>query len=274
VGIGMSDEVQGDDAARLNEEPEETAAAADATDAGEMVAEPEPAVAMRARVGVVEPLVIVLGIVLLTGVYYRSHVPGLPWEQGAFRWIGVEAPQGQRLLNWVGINFLLLFCVPAVAIKLVLRRSLAEFGLRWGDARTWGKYFLGFAVVMVPAIFIASKLGDFVSYYSYHMWAVESAKTFGIFCVGWLVYFFAWEFFFRGFLLFGLSRSLGSLAIFVQMVPFVMMHYPKPELESYAAIVAGIALGFMAYRGKSFVGCWLLHWVVAVLMYAVVLLPQ
>lgn len=273
MGSGVSDEGRQDEAGGLNDglngEPEEAAGFE------EQEAAAEPAAAeMRARVGLTEPLVIVLGIVLLTGVYYRAHVPGLPWEQGAFEWLGVEGSQGQRLLNWVAINFLVLFCVPAIVIKVVLRRSLAEFGLRWGDVRTWGKYFLGFMVVVVPAVLIASRLGDFESYYSHHVWAVESVGTFAVFAGAWLVYFFAWEFFFRGFWLFGLSRSLGSLAIFVQMVPFVMMHYKKPELESYAAVVAGIALGFMAYRGKSFVGCWLLHWVIALLMYGVVLLPQ
>jgi len=55
------------------------------------------------------------------------------------------------------------------------------------------------------------------------------------------------------------------------MVPFVMMHYNKPALESYGAIIAGVALGLMAYRSKSFIGCWLLHWAVAVAMYAVIL---
>ena len=265
----MSDEGRQDEAGRLDGEPEEAAGSEEQEAAAEPAA-PE----IRARVGLVEPVVIVLGILLLTLVYYRAHVSGLPWQQGAFEWLGIEAPQGQRLFNWFGINFLVLFCVPAVVIKVVLKRSLAEFGLQWGEARTWGKYFVGFMVIVLPAVFIASRLGDFESYYSYHTWAVESAGAFAVFCGGWLVYFFAWEFFFRGFWLFGLSRSLGSLAIFVQMVPFVMMHYNKPELESYAAVIAGIGLGLMAYRGKSFVGCWLLHWVIAVLMYAVVLLER
>ncbi len=68
---------------------------------------------------------------------------------------------------------------------------------------------------------------------------------------GWLVYFFAWEFHFRGFLLGVLKRRFGILAIVIQTVPFVMMHFGKPSSESLAAVVAGIALGWWAYRSRS-----------------------
>ncbi len=197
---------------------------------------------------------------LLALIYYRAHIPTLPHEQ--------------RFFAWVGINFVLLFCVPSLVIKFAFKRRLSEFGLQWGDARLWGKYFLGFMLVVLPAVLISARFQSFQGYYSYHQWAAQSVGAFLLFAAGWLVYFFAWEFFFRGFMLFGLAPSLGTFAIFVQMVPFAMMHFNKPEMESYAAIVAGIALGVMAYRSKSCVGCWLLHWVIAVLMYAVVLLPR
>ena len=40
--------------------------------------------------------------------------------------------------------------------------------------------------------------------------------------------FFTLEFFFRGYMLFGLRRALGSHAIFVMMVPYCMIHVLKP----------------------------------------------
>ena len=36
-------------------------------------------------------------------------------------------------------------------------------------------------------------------------------------------YLLAWEFIFRGFLLFGLKEKLGETSILVQMVPFVLL---------------------------------------------------
>lgn len=76
-------------------------------------------------------------------------------------------------------------------------------------------------------------------------------------------YFFAWEFFFRGFLLFGLEKRLGKLALFVQVVPFVMAHYPKSEVDSLSAIGGGLLFGWLSLRGGSFLGAWLLHWALA-----------
>ncbi len=204
-----------------------------------------------------EPAIIILSTLLLTVVHYHANVRGLGHKE--------------RVLAWMAINFLVLFCVPALFIRFGLRRRLREFGLQMGNARMWVKWSLIFLLVMVFVILIAARLGSFQDYYSFHQWARQSAANFLLFSAGWGLYFFAWEFFFRGFMLFGLARTLGKHAIYIQMMPFVMMHFNKPALESYSAIIAGIALGMLAYRSKSFFGCWLLHWLVAVAMYAVIL---
>jgi len=119
---------------------------------------------------------------------------------------------------------------------------------------------------MLPVLAIASRLPDFHAFYPRYAPARDNAWLLLPSMAGWLVYFLAWEFFFRGFLLFGLGRRVGSLAIFIQMVPFVMAHFPKLETESLSAIIAGIVLGVMAWRGRSFVGPWILHWLVATAM--------
>jgi membrane protease YdiL (CAAX protease family) len=43
-------------------------------------------------------------------------------------------------------------------------------------------------------------------------------------------YLFAWEFIFRGFLLFGLKERLGPWSMVIQMIPFVLLRFGKPEL--------------------------------------------
>ncbi|MCK4323968.1 MAG: CPBP family intramembrane metalloprotease, partial [Armatimonadetes bacterium] len=103
-------------------------------------------------------------------------------------------------------------------------------------------------------------------YYPRYPWAKTEALSLLLSIVGWGLYFFVWEFFFRGFLLNLLALRYGAFAIVIQMVPFVMMHFPKPEVETFAAIIAGLALGIMCYHGKSFIGAWLLHWGAATLL--------
>lgn len=197
-------------------------------------------------------LILTLAVILLTIVHYHSRLRGFDPDL--------------RLFAWQGMNFLLLFVVPVIVIKLVFRERLSDYGFRLGEWRVWGKWLLLFLVVFIPVAAIASRLPEFARFYPRYKPMLDNHWLVFVSMAGWLVYFFAWEFFYRGFMLFGLGRHIGALAIFVQMIPFVMTHYPKPELESWAAIIAGVALGLMAWRGKSFVGPWLLHWLSATCM--------
>lgn len=206
-----------------------------------------------------EATALVLAVAMLTVVHYHGSL-GLP---ASSRW---------QLFAWFGVNFVCLFLVPAVLVTAVWRRSLADFGVQLGNWRWWLKPALVFLAVMVPVIVLASRWPSFQGYYPRYVWARGDMRAFLLSEAGWLVYFFAWEFFFRGFLLFVLTPRFGWLAIFVQMIPFVMAHFPKPEAEAASAIIAGVALGTMAYYGRSFFGTWLLHWTVAALMDAMVVL--
>lgn len=194
----------------------------------------------------------------LTFVYYHGSIRSLPgtWP----------------LFSWFLINFLVLFCLPALVIARRWRLPLARFGLQWGDFAIWSRYFAAYLAVMLPVVLLISRSPEFQAYYPRCGPARESLGWLLFSALGWLLYFFAWEWFFRGFMLFSLApRYGGAIAILIQTIPFVMMHYPKPEMEAWSSIIAGIALGLMAFRGRSFIGAWLLHWSVAFMMDVVVI---
>jgi hypothetical protein len=193
-----------------------------------------------------------LAALLLTVVYYHGRVSFLSTDY--------------QLFGWHGLNFVLLFIVPALVIRLVFREPLRDYGLTVGHPDIWGKYLLLFVIVFIPLAALASRLPEFHSYYPRFMPARHNPWLLIPSAAGWLVYFWAWEFFFRGFLLHGLGKKVGAIAIFIQMVPFVLAHLGKPEAECYAAVLAGIALGLMAWRGRSFIGAWLVHWLAATTM--------
>jgi membrane protease YdiL (CAAX protease family) len=169
-------------------------------------------------------------------------------------------------LNWFGLNFICLFIVPALITKYVLKRSLADMGLRGGDWRLQMRYAALFGGVTLPAILIASRMMDFRLYYGQYMWGRDDIPLLIVFMAGWAVYFFAWEFFFRGFLLQSLGERFGAATIALQTMPFVMMHFGKPEIEIWASLIAGVALGWWGWRTRSFIGPWLLHWVCSATM--------
>jgi uncharacterized protein len=193
-----------------------------------------------------EASILLLAAVLLTVVHFHGYIPSLG--------------EGEQLFGWFAVNIALLFAVPALVVRFGFRERLSLYGLGAGQPRIWGRDLWRAALILLPAAFAASRLPAVqVAYPAYRpvlaqplLW-IPVTLGFGAYC-------FAWEFFFRGFLLFGLSRRLGPVAVFVQMVPFVMAHYPKSELEAFAAIGGGLLFGVVAYRGESIVGAWLLHW--------------
>ena len=52
---------------------------------------------------------------------------------------------------------------------------------------------------------------------------------------------------------------MGSLAIFVMVVPYATVHFTKPFAECMGSIIAGIALGTIALRTRSIWGGAALH---------------
>lgn len=179
------------------------------------------------------------------------------------------------------INMLALLWVPLLTILLLLRADLSSFGFTPGFVRgIWpavGIMFLGLLALMG----IVAPKPAFQDYYPIFRRWDEFQRVLGPYSypqhnpflswpmamfyaeVTYGAYLFCWEFFFRGYLLFGLQRSLGSIAaVMLQAAAFGLLHWGKPEmLPSFAA---GIILGVLALRAKSFVPGFVLHWAASI----------
>ena len=107
--------------------------------------------------------------------------------------------------------------------------------------------------VMVPVLLYISTTERFLTYYPFYK--LQSGEPlWPRFCIWeafYVLQFFALEFFFRGFLVLGLRHRFGFYAIFAMMVPYCMIHFGKPMPETFAAIIAGIVLGFMSLKTRS-----------------------
>lgn len=152
----------------------------------------------------------------------------------------------------------------ALAAAAVLRRPLVGFGLGPGRPRRWlADAGIALAIVL-PAVAWAATRPAFRQLYPYFAVMRAGAGWFAAGLAVRMVYMFAWEFLFRGLLLFGFARRAGPAAgIAASTLPFVIMHFGKPGLEVYASVIAGVALGVIALRGRSFLPCWLLHFAAA-----------
>lgn len=119
-------------------------------------------------------------------------------------------------------------------------------------------YWILFGIVLV-AVFVVSFFEEFNSYYPFYRNAHRSVFEFALWESFYVVQFLTLEFFFRGFMIAPLRKTLGTSAIFAMMIPYVMIHVGKPVLECLGAIIAGLVLGTLAMRTRSIWGGFFLH---------------
>jgi membrane protease YdiL (CAAX protease family) len=143
--------------------------------------------------------------------------------------------------------------LPVLTITLILRKNPLDFGLRPGNVRVWSFYVVITFVIALPVLYLASRSSVLSHYYT------EPRFNVFTYSIQTVVYLFAWEFIFRGFLLFGLKGKLKEFSILVQMVPFVLLHIGKPEIETISTILTGLYFGYVAYRGNSFWPAFIIH---------------
>ncbi len=158
----------------------------------------------------------------------------------------------------------LLMLIPLALCWLAEGWSPRELGFRVAGTGRETLVVLGMWAVMVPIVYlIHESSASFQATYPRLRAAETSLELYLLFEGFYLVKWIAWEFFFRGFLLFGLARDFMSRAILVSTIPFTLMHYGKPELEMASAMIAGLILCYIALRGRSIWPGVLLHWLVA-----------
>ncbi|MBU0551992.1 CPBP family intramembrane metalloprotease [Myxococcota bacterium] len=177
------------------------------------------------------------------------------------------------LLHWVALCVLGYLLIPALFLKLT-RRRLRDYYLSFkGFTQHFRIYLALYLIVIVPVI-VVSFSEDYQRIYPFYVHANRSAFDLIVWELAYGLQFLALEFLFRGFMLEGLRRFMGVGAVFVMVIPYCMLHYPKTLSESLGAIIAGVALGVMAMRYRSIWGGVFLHWMVAISMDLLSLLQQ
>lgn len=135
------------------------------------------------------------------------------------------------------------------------QRIPGRYGFTLGDWRTGLILTVGGILLIAPILWWVSR-GDS------HMQDYYKTQVKGL---PWSTFLdlFGWEFLFRGWLLFGYARKFGPEALWLQAVPFALAHIGKPEVETLSTIFGGFAFGWVAWKTRSFVWPFLIHWFVA-----------
>lgn len=160
--------------------------------------------------------------------------------------------------------FFLMGVFPMLIVKFVFREKLSDYGVGWGERTRTIRSFLMLAPILF-AVGWASGVGDagraFYIVYPYNpaagvSWTTLILHTVSYFCL----YYFAWEFMFRGFLLRGLAPTVGfSTSVWIQVVISTALHFGHPASETFGCIAGGLFWGFLALRTRSIFSSWGQH---------------
>jgi membrane protease YdiL (CAAX protease family) len=164
---------------------------------------------------------------------------------------------------WTVIGFLVL---PLIVMMGWPGKHLGDCNLSLRGFREHFWIYVGLYGAVFPVIFWVSWSPEFYSFYPMYPQAGRSWTDLLLWESLYAGQFIALEFFFRGFLVGGLGRYIGILSVPVSVMPYMMLHFSKPWPEAYAAIAAGLVLGWLAWKTKSIWGGVCIHCAVAMSM--------
>lgn len=204
--------------------------------------------------------VILLLACLLPTLHRYFCSPGL--DSGLLAWQG----DFSHTIVMFACAFLLFGLLPLAIIHFYFRESLADYGLRIGDWRTWLPVtVILFLIIAAAMLYPASKTEAMRSFYPFDKSATDAVGFIRLQLFRGLLFYSAWELLFRGFILFGLKNKLGDwTAICIQTIASCMWHIGFPAAEILSSIPAGILFGMMAIRSKSILWPFILHYFIGI----------
>lgn len=168
---------------------------------------------------------------------------------------------------WWGLcHFLGYVVIPILVIKYVFKERLRDYGIAWNQVGRYMPWCIFIALLVVSFAYFASHRGDFLNHYPFYSLAQRSIVDLLLWECIYIAQFIFLEFFFRGFLLHSCHQRFGATALFIMVVPYVMIHFSKPWLEASGALLFGLVLGIIALRSRSIWGGVFIHTSVALSM--------
>ena len=187
-----------------------------------------------------------------TGFYIRELAPYI--HDSAWRNWG-------QWLWYHTLALLLLVIVPLLVLRLSAGLRPAQLGFGPADRSVWHLVL----ILGLPLALLVGFSGGFDpqlrAEYPLTELATVSWQSFVLWELTYLIYYIAWEGYFRGILLFGLRARIGDLgAIFFGTALSCLVHFGKPSGELMASLPAGFIFGAMALRAGSMWPVLILHW--------------
>lgn len=166
--------------------------------------------------------------------------------------------------------------LPLAILKLLMdsHEKFGIYGLRFKQVDF--KAYNIMLLCMVPLVFAASFIPDFLTYYPVYrksggelfssMHGISELYSKILFQFFYITDYLNTELFFRGFLIIGLSKLLGKNVVLPMVACYAVLHFGKPLGETISSVFGGYILGVIALYSRNIWGGVYLHAGIALLM--------
>ena len=155
---------------------------------------------------------------------------------------------------WVAVIVASYLALPAIVTAAMPGKRLRDCNLGFEGFRRHFWIYVGLYGAVLPVIWLVSLTPEFYTFYPMYPQAGRSWFDLLSWEALYAGQFIALEFFFRGFLVGGLSRFLGALAVPVCVMPYLMIHFTKPWPEAAAFGGCGIRAGLAGMEDEVDLG--------------------
>lgn len=200
--------------------------------------------------------------ICLSAYYFISNSKNL--KTGFIRRAGIEKTKIYRVLLERLSGFLFFGIIPLTVVFVVFNDNVKFYGFSAGNLLHSLYWILVLSPILIIINYFNSKKKENLQIYPQIRTSKWGLQLLIISALTWILYLLAYEFMFRGFLLFVSERNLGFwAAILLNIVVYSLAHIPKGIKETIAAIPFGLVLCIITLQtGNITVAC-VLHIVLA-----------
>jgi membrane protease YdiL (CAAX protease family) len=157
-------------------------------------------------------------------------------------------------------GFLLLGVIPAIAAVLFFKVSPGQAGFVMGSTLKLWPWIIGSSLFFITLNFFNSKNTDLRAMYPELRLKDWTAPGLAIAVGGWILYLAAYEYLFRGLLLFSSLEAFGLWpAVTINLALYTALHLPKGMKEAIAALPFGALICYLTIKSGSIVPAVFIH---------------